>query len=463
MIRVKATFGDLPVIVAAARHWWALSLTAKAESIYFVVSSNKEVPNVGQTHRSPALSGGIAQGEIIAPGAVRAQHQSVLLRLLWAHREISRAELARLTGLSRSSVSAIVHEILASDIVRETRAGSSNGGRKPIMLGFNDDARTVLGLDIGATHVGGVLINLRGRVIARREWPLMTREAPYETLTAASELGHELLQEGPGSLLGVGVGVPAPIHPQSRRVFSTVMPAWHNIDFAGVIERSFRRPVRVNNDANLGALAEQWWGAGRGGQDLVFVKVATGIGAGLIIGGQIVTGANGVAGELGHLSIDPNGPPCVCGVNGCLNVIIGTAALLARTEARLPHFPDSTVRRHGVSLRGLIDAAREGDPLALEIVGFAGERLGEGLANLLNVLDPSTIVLGGDLTQVGEPLLTAVRRTVLRRTLVSTGGDAKVVASQIDKQSVALGAATLILRAALDKNEIPLEASKETA
>lgn len=398
----------------------------------------------------------MSAGDVFAPGAVRAQHRAVLLRLLWSHREISRADLARTTGLSRSTVSAIVQDILTTGLVRETRAGSSRGGRRPIMLGFDDDARIIVGIDIGASHVGGVLTNLRGQILARREWSMMTRQFPRETLEAVVELSRELIDGPQPPLLGIGVAMPAPLDPKTKRVLRTVMPCWVDVDVAAELGRTFSCPIRLHNDANLGALAEQWWGAGQDGQDLVFVKVATGIGAGLIIGGRIVDGVHGVAGELGHLSIDPNGPPCICGVNGCLNVVIGTKALLARTRARLPHFPESALANGELTLKLLIDAARAKDPLALEIVRFAGERLGEGLANLLNVLDPSTIVLGGDLTNVGEPLLAAVQQTMLRRTLVTSAGDTRVVQSQIDKQSVALGAATLILRAALETQEISL-------
>ena len=448
--------------IDASRHRACLPLTGKRGLITLFVPRT----NGGRMTQSNGTIDAFAATpplDVAAPASVRAQHGAILLRLLWSHREISRAELARRTGLSRSTVSTIVGGILATGIVRETRAGSSRGGRRPIMLGFDDDARTIVGLDIGASHIGGVLTNLRGQIVARREAPFPTREDPTGTMQAVIELGRALLKERSNvSPLGIGVGIPAPISPGTRRIFGPIMPAWVDVDVQAELSQAFELPVRANNDANLGALAEQWWGAGRGGQDLVFVKVATGIGAGLIIGGQIVDGANGVAGELGHLSIDPNGPPCICGVNGCLNVIVGTQPLLARTAARLPHFPDSQMHEPGVSLEALIDAVHNEDSLALEIIRFAGERLGEGLANLLNVLDPAIIVLGGDLTRAGKPLLNAVRKTVLRRTLVTSMGDAKVVTSQIDKQSIALGAATLILRAALDTQEIPLEASKES-
>ena len=401
--------------------------------------------------------------DVFAPGAVRAQHHAVLLRLLWAHREVSRAELARLTGLSRSTVSTIVADILATGLVRETRAGSSSGGRRPIMLGFDDNARVILGLDIGASHVGGVLTNLRGQILARRETEITSRAMPGPALDKVTELALELIGNRNDILLGIGVALPAPLHPTTRRVLRSILPQWSDIDVGTELSQRLNTVVRLNNDANLGALAELWWGAGKDGGDLVFVKVATGIGAGLIIGGRIMEGVNGIAGELGHLSIDPNGPPCICGVNGCLNVIVGTQALLARAEARRPHFGDSTLPTGQMTLDDLIEGTRNEDPLSLEIIRFAGERLGQGLATLLNVLDPATIVLGGDLTRAGKPLLESVRKAILSRILVTSTGDERVVESQIDRQSVALGAATLILRAAIETHEIPLAVSSETA
>ena len=415
---------------------------------------------MGRNHRD--ISGLFPDGGLAA-ATVRSQHHGLLLRLLWSNRETSRANLARHTGLSRSTVSSVVNDILASGIVKETRAGSSNGGRRPIMLGFDDNARVILGMDVGASHVGGVLTNLRGQILARQERAMQTRGHPQHTLQTVHELAQELLGEHRSALLGAGVALPTPIDPVSGRPLRTTMPDWVEVDTVEVLEQRLGCPVRVDNDANLGALAEQWWGAGRDGGDLVFVKVATGIGAGLIIGGRIVSGAHGIAGELGHLSIDPNGPPCICGVNGCLNVIIGTQALIARADARRPHFPDSVLPGQGIDLSSLVEAAKANDELALEIINFAGERLGAGLANLLNVLDPATIVVGGDITRVGEPLMEPIRRTVRRRTLVTASGGERVVRSQIDKQSVALGAATLILRAALETFEIPLTVTPETA
>ncbi|MEO1232533.1 MAG: ROK family transcriptional regulator, partial [Myxococcota bacterium] len=297
-------------------------LDTSARNSYFVAVPNKGTAVLHQ--EPPRKRPGGPTSRLGQPP--RLTPRTWLLRLVWEYREISRADIARRTGLSRSTVSTVMSELLDSGIVEETRQGSSNGGRRPIMVGFRDNARTVLGVDVGASHIDAVLTNLRGEILERGSRVMPTRDAPEATLDAITTMARQLIKASPAPCLGVGVGLPSPVHPSSGRVPREVLPRWSEVDVAQALFERIDRPVRIDNDANLGALAELWWGAGRGGDDLVFVKVATGIGAGLIVNGRIVRGAHGFAGEVGHLSSDPNGPPCICGVNGCLNVIMGTEA-----------------------------------------------------------------------------------------------------------------------------------------
>lgn len=394
--------------------------------------------------------------DALAPAGLRARHRALLLRLIWEHREASRADLARLSGMARSSISAIVTDLLATGLVRETRAGASRGGRRPIMLGFFDDARSILGFEVGATHISGVLTNLRGRVVATIEEPFDARTNPDGTTRRIVELSRELVDaQAAPPLLGVGIGLPSPIDPTTEGPLASVLPRWAGLNVRGRLQSELGVPVRVDNDANAGALAELWWGEPSPGP-IVFVKVATGVGAGLILDGHVHRGHHGVAGELGHLSIDPNGPPCVCGANGCLNVVIGSPALLARAQARRTHFPTTVLPSGDLAVADLVQAAKQGDPLACEIVAFAGERLGEGLGNLLNILDPATIIVGGLLADAGESLLEPIRNTIRRRTALTPVSRARVVQSRMIQPGIAIGAATMILEAALKTNEIPL-------
>jgi predicted NBD/HSP70 family sugar kinase len=217
-------------------------------------------------------------------------------------------------------------------------------------------------------------------------------------------------------------------------------------------------------DANLGALAEGWWGAGHGVHDFAYIKVATGVGSGHVIGGKIYRGATGVAGEIGHLAIDPHGGPCICGLRGCLATFVGQAALVARARELLADEPQSALGGREITVPAIEDAALAGDPLALQVVREAAEYLGIAVAGLLNLMNPAMVILGGDLAPLGELLLEPLRETVRRRTLVSSIAAAEVRTSELGSQAVAIGAATMVLEAALaDSRHFPVSARRSEA
>lgn len=378
---------------------------------------------------------------------------SEVLRLIWEEQRISRAEIARRKALSRSTVSLIVEELLALGLVREVGAGKSRGGRRPIVLEFDDDAATLLGVDLGATHVAVALTDLRGRVLAWALEPHDVRDDPEGALALVDALVERGLREWGGSrkrLLGVGVAVPSPVDPERPGVLNhVVLPAWQGVEVGRRLEQRFRVPVLVDNDANLGALAERWWGAGRGIDDFVYVKLASGIGAGFFMGGSIYRGAKGIAGEMGHVSIDPGGEPCTCGLRGCLVTRVGAAALLRRARALVPAHPDSVLAHREIDLGMLEDAALADDALALQVVEEAGEDLGVVIAGLLNLFNPARVILGGGLARMGERLLEPVRRVVRSRTLISSVEVSSLVTSELGARASAIGAATLLLDRAL--------------
>jgi predicted NBD/HSP70 family sugar kinase len=374
-----------------------------------------------------------------------------VLRLIWDEREISRAEIARRAGLSRSTVSEAVTALLKTGLVAEEGTGPSSGGRRPIVLRFQDDAACILGVEMGAAHVQVVLTDLRGGVIASREQAHDVREDPAGTRALILKLCEDCLSEGGSSpLLGIGVALPSPVDPrQPDRLSAVVLPAWEGRLGLGELEKRFGVPLMLDNDANLGALAESWWGAGQGVDDFTYVKVATGVGAGHVIGGRIYRGATGVAGEIGHLAIDPHGEPCLCGLRGCLTTLVGAPALRARARALLPEYPRSALVGTEVTIDGIEDAALAGDDLALRVSREAAEHLGIAIAGLLNIMNPSLVVLGGGLSRLGELLLVPLRETVDRRTLVSSVSASDLRTSKLGNQSTAIGGATMILGAAL--------------
>jgi glucokinase-like ROK family protein len=379
--------------------------------------------------------------------------QSVL-RLIWEERRFSRAEIAERTGSSRSTITDIVDDLLPTGLVAEVGVGPSRGGRPPIVLEFNYEAGRILGVDIGAAHVAVALTDLRGQVLAWQHRFHPVRTEPEGTRALIADLCAACLGESPGSrrlLVGIGVAVPCPVDPEHPDHFSElVLPDWRGRSGLGAMAKRFRVPLLVDNDANLGALAEHRWGAGRGIDDFAYVKVATGLGAGHIIRGEIYRGATGMAGEIGHVAIDPHGKPCMCGLRGCLATLVGAPALVERAHELLAAHPRSRLAGRPLSIEVIEDAALAGDPLALQIVREAAGHLGIAIAGLLNLMNPRLVILGGGLARVGEILLEPLREVIRSRTLVSSLAVADVKTSELGPQSIAVGAATLVLDAALE-------------
>ncbi len=385
------------------------------------------------------------------PGRPRPLADAVL-RLIWQEGRISRAEIAQSANLSRSTVSDVVGELLPTGLVTEVGIGESRGGRRPIILEFRDDAAVILGVEMGAAHVGVALTDLRGRVLAwhSREHPVRTD--PDGTRALVAELCDACLADAAAGrpLVGIGVALPSPVDPsQPDHLSEVVMPEWGGRLGLDPLGDHLGAPLMVDNDANLGALAEHWWGAGRGIDDFAYIKVATGVGCGYVIGGEVYRGATGVAGEIGHLAIAPQGKPCVCGLRGCLTTVVGAQALIERAAELVADHPESVLAGGRLTIADIEAAALAGDATARQVATEASEYLGIAVAGLLNLMNPALVVLGGDLANLGELLLEPVRETVRRRTLVSLVAAAELRTSELGPRSVAIGAATMVLKEAL--------------
>ena len=376
-----------------------------------------------------------------------------VLELIWVQKQMSRAEIARRTGLSRSTVSEIVSGLLKTGLIAEIGDGPSRGGRRPIVLEFQDDAFVILGVDMGATHVSVALTDLRGKVLAWEHSDHPVRHDPEGTGALIEELCDNCLRQWGGTrkhLLGIGVAVPSPVDPKNPDDLSTIaLPAWRGRSGLEGLKAEYDAPVFVDNDANLGALAERWWGAGRGIDDFAYIKVATGIGAGYMIRGEIYRGSTGVAGEIGHVTIDQEGPVCVCGNRGCLATFVGAEAIVAQARSLRGDFPDSPLAEGDISLAAIEDAALNGDPLALQVVHRAARRLGVAIADVLNLMNPGSVILGGALSRLGDRLVIPLRETVVRRTFVNSVAAADILTSALGPRAIAVGAATLVLDSAL--------------
>lgn len=358
---------------------------------------------------------------------------------------ISRAELARRTGLSRSTVSTLVAELQARGLVseREVDGAGPQGGRPPVLLGLERTAGAVLAIDFGKRHVRVLVADLAHVVLADLERPTATEQSATEGFDAAAELAERALTEAGvahAELIGVGMGVPGPIAAASGEVgSSSILPGWVGVRPAHELEARLQLPVATANDANLGALAELTWGAGRDADDFVYVKVASGIGGGLVLGGDLYTGARGIAGEIGHSMVDEHGALCRCGNRGCLETVASTRAVLDLLNAARADAEPLTIEQ-------AVAHARGGDRACRRAIGDAARAIGGVVAQVCNVLNPAKVIVGGDLSAAGDVLLDPLRDEVARHAVPAAGGDVEIVAGVLGRRAEVLGAAALVLR-----------------
>ena len=386
------------------------------------------------------LRGG-SESVVETPGSQSSLHRANLERVVRAVRmagSLTQAEIARTTGLSAATVSNIVRELKESGTVQVTP--TSAGGRRARAVSLSGDAGAVVGVDFGHSHLRVAVGNLAHQVLAEEAEPIDVDASAEEGFDRAEQLVHRLIATtgiSPEKLIGVGLGVPGPIDVETGELGSTsILPGWSGTHPREELASRLGVPVYVDNDANLGALGEQVWGNGRGAADLAYIKVASGVGAGLVINGQIYRGPGGTAGEIGHITLDESGPVCRCGNRGCLETF--TAARYVLPLLHSSHGTDLTMAR-------VVQLAREGDPGCRRVVGDLGRHIGSGVANLCNLLNPSRVVIGGDLAEAGDVVLGPVRDSVARYAIPSAARQLTVVPGTLGGRAEVLGALALVL------------------
>jgi glucokinase-like ROK family protein len=360
---------------------------------------------------------------------------------------ISRIELSRELGLTRAAVTAIVGDLIKAGLVRETNSQFSRG-RRAIALEINPQGGLVVGVDIGATHVTLVLADYLAHVMDEVEASLDIFQGPNVCLPFVDQFLRSWLNELGLSLdqiTAIGVGVPGPIVTDAGMVSGPpIMPGWDLFPIREWLEKAWNCPVMLGNDAEFGALGEWAFGAGRGVDNLVYIKVGTGIGAGLLIDGQIYRGTTGCAGEIGHVTIEENGPLCTCGNRGCLEALAGGRAIAQKAIFAIKAGARTTLSElpsvEAISAMDVIAAARKGDHLSQKLVQEAGYYLGTALANLINLFNPTMIVIGGGVAQVGDLLLEPVRKVAKQRSLKVASQAVTITSAVLGKRSSAMGA-----------------------
>lgn len=344
-----------------------------------------------------------------------------------------------MTGVSRVTVSARVDALLRSDLVRYAGTESSSGGRPPAQITFNGDAGLVLAVDIGATRATVAVTNLAADVLRVHTMPLDIADGPEAVLDAVFTVAEELLEDLPRDrLLGVGIGLPGAIeHLTGRPISPPIMPGWDRFEVPAYVRKVFPVPVLVENDVNILALGEHelsWPDA----HDLVFVKVATGLGAGIISGGVLQRGSQGIAGDIGHIWVPYNRDARqTFHDEHTLGTTASGRGIVAELQSR------------GLEVTGVEDVGRlltSGDAVAAEVVRNAGREIGEVLAMVVNTLNPSIIVIGGSIARAGEHLIAGIRETVYRRSIPLATQELQVVQSRGGERAGVLGASILVIQ-----------------
>lgn len=379
--------------------------------------------------------------------AIRARHTLLLLGRLWEG-DRARVDLARELGLSRSAISSIVAELIEAGLVEEAgQRGGGQVGRRATLIALRAQAAGLLAVDVGASHLRVEVLDLRCEPLASREVAHDVLAGPQATYARLADLVAEVLGEAGmprERVAGVGAGVPGPVdHATGRVVAPPNMPGWDGEDVRAGLERALGLPAWVDNDANLGALAETRFGQHRGARDLIYVKVATGIGAGVLLGGRLHRGVRGGAGEIGHISINEQGPIGRSGNPGSLESYAAARVLLDTAEVRRRAGATTTLPQP-LTLAALIAGANT-DPLAREVWTGAGHHLGVAISTALNLFNPAAVVLGGRLSQAGEVLLRAVRESALRRTMPVNADPTCIDLGTLGDRTGVLGAGAMLL------------------
>lgn len=374
---------------------------------------------------------------------LREQNLARVISALRVAGPTSRTELARRVGVSRTTISSLLEELSRAGLVREESASgapTSQGGRPPVLVALEPRAGAAIGIDFDHDNVRVAVSDLAYTILADAECPLDVDTDAGRALDTAAQLAQDALVAAGiarSAVIGVGMSVPAPVEMSTGIVLEPgILPAWATINPAAELSARLGLPVEADNDANLGALGEATWGAGRGCEDFVFLQLRTGIGVGLMLGGRIYRGGAGLAGELGHVTVDETGPWCGCGNRGCLQKLASQAAILdVLSQSQDPP----------TTIAAVVASAQAGDRACRRVIADAGRHIGEALAGSCNLLNPRRVIVGGELRLAGELLFGPIRAAMERGTLAAAMRSTQLVPAELGTAAEVRGALTLVL------------------
>ena len=384
---------------------------------------------------------------------LKEHNQQLVLKAIYTGQANSRAAIAEETGLTRPTISQIVGELLEAGLVQEEGQGESRGGKPPTLLSFVDDAYQIIGLHLGGDRTFGAVINLRGRILTHTA--RLTDRTDVESALAGLDLILDSLRaQVTRPLLGIGVSVPGLVDPRNGVVRYTAYLNWRNVPLRQrLAARCDDIPIYLDNDTNLAALGERVFGAGDGIDNMVIVMVGTaGIGAGIVVNGEIYHGAGGGAGEIGHMPVADSDVPCVCGHRGCLEAVSSGWALVRQAREAAAAHPDSALNAlalDDITLEDVRQAVEAGDPTAVALAQEAGYYLGLVVAILASTMNPQRVVIGGSVSELGDPLFDSLRRTFGEHTLTILAQETEILPASLGTDVNILGAAAQVLKGEL--------------
>ena len=373
----------------------------------------------------------------------------------------TKPEISRRTGLGRNAVTQRVNQLLASGLLEERGFAPSSGGRNPRTLRFRGDAGQVLVAHLGARHLSVGCVDLQGKITVQQSDTCDVADGPKVVLDRVCELFDQLLSQHPGEVWGIGAGLPGPVDFSSARTIAPPsMPGWDRYDVRGHLVERYGCAVWVDNDANLMVIGESRDGLARGENDVVYIKVGTGIGAGLISNGRIHRGAQGCAGDIGHIRALPDSTvPCRCGQLGCLEALSGAAALLdqaqqAGKEGRSNFLSGIVNDGRTVTLSDIGDALARGDRVMRELMVSAAQLVADAAARIVNFYNPGLILIGGSVAHIGDIYLSAIRQTVAARSLPLATRDLQIGRSRQESNPGLTGGAFMVIDELLSRDRI---------
>ncbi|WP_458732345.1 transcriptional repressor XylR [Bacillus subtilis] len=372
---------------------------------------------------------------------VKKVNQKLLLKEILKNSPISRAKLSEMTGLNKSTVSSQVNTLMKESMVFEIGQGQSSGGRRPVMLVFNKKAGYSVGIDVGVDYINGILTDLEGTIVLD-QYRHLESNSPEITKDILIDMIHHFITQMPQSpygLIGIGICVPGLIDKDQKIVF-TPNSNWRDIDLKSSIQEKYNVPVFIENEANAGAYGEKVFGAAKNHDNIIYVSISTGIGIGVIINNHLYRGVSGFSGEMGHMTIDFNGPKCSCGNRGCWELYASEKALLKNLQTK----------EKKLSYQDIINLAHLNDIGTLNTLQNFGFYLGIGLTNILNTFNPQAVILRNSIIESHPMVLNSMRSEVSSRVYSHLGNSYELLPSSLGQNAPALGMSSIVIDHFLD-------------